>query len=75
MAAPTAQARTAAHVMYHAHVGHHVDHGGALAHHLDPLTDSVQDVREHISKMKQVRRRAWINQADQSDGYSAMLRS
>jgi len=47
------QARTAAHVMYHAHVGHHVDHGGALAHHLDPLTDSVQDVREHISKMKQ----------------------
>ena len=41
--------------MYHAHVGHHVDHGSALAHHLGPLTDSVQNVREHLAKMKQVR--------------------
>lgn len=47
------QARTAAYVLYHAHVGHHVDHKRALTQHLDPLTDSVQNVREHIAKLKQ----------------------
>lgn len=45
------QGRVPAYVLYHAHVGHHLSHDRATHEHIDPLQESVTNVKEDISRL------------------------
>ena len=46
-------ARKASMVLYHAHVGHHIDHKKAVEAQMDPLFESVENLREDIAKLRE----------------------
>jgi len=45
--------RGASDLLYHAHVGHHVDHAKAVASQLDPMLETIRNLEEDLAELRE----------------------
>mmetsp|Transcript_38846 Transcript_38846/g.47044 ORF Transcript_38846/g.47044 Transcript_38846/m.47044 type:complete len:216 (+) Transcript_38846:141-788(+) len=47
------QGRVPAYVLYHAHVGHHISHDRAMKEHIEPLEESLTNLKEDLARLSE----------------------